>query len=49
MYWPFTYEAKLTMMKETANYTRKYMATKDKSKRGTLYVWGKPDAPTQVD
>ena len=38
MYWPFTYEAKLTMMKETAHYTYKYIATKDKSKSGTLYV-----------
>lgn len=31
------------MMKETAHY--KYIATKDKSKSGTLYVWNEARCP----
>ena len=43
MYWPFTYEVKLTVMKETENCTCKYIATKSKS--GTLYVWNNVRCP----
>ena len=43
MYWPFTYEVKLTVMKETENCTCRYIATKSKS--GTLYVWNNARCP----
>ena len=43
MYWPFTYEAKLTVMKETENCTCKYIATKSKSE--PLYVWNNARCP----
>ena len=43
MYWTFTYEAKLTVMKETENCTCKYIATKSKS--GTPFVWNNARYP----
>ena len=43
MYWPFTYEVKLTVMEETEYCTCKYIATK--SKNGTLYVWNNARCP----
>ena len=43
VYLPFTYEAKLTVIKETENCTCKYIATKSKS--GILYVWNNARCP----
>ena len=47
IYWPFSYDAKLTIMKETENFTCNYIATKARVEHCMSGIM--QDAPAEID
>ena len=47
IYWPFSYDAKLTIMKETENFACNYIATKARVEHCMSGIM--QDAPAEID
>ena len=47
IYWPFSYDAKLTIMKETENFTCNYIATKARVEHCMSGIM--QDTPAEID